>query len=76
MTSSRDTTKSRGRPATGKGTPVTVRMQPPHLAALDAYIATMPAPRPTRPEAMRQALADHLRAKGYLPADHHIDGTG
>ena len=25
-------------------------------------------PEPRRPEAIRRALADHLRAKGYLPA--------
>ncbi len=25
-------------------------------------------PEPRRPEAVRRALADHLRAKGYLPA--------
>lgn len=35
---------------------------------------------PSRPEAIRLALVDHLRAKGYLPASadspDHIDGTG
>ncbi|MGI4764661.1 MAG: hypothetical protein ACRYGP_06310 [Janthinobacterium lividum] len=38
------------------------------LAALDAFAADQPEPAPGRPEAVRRVLADHLRAKGYLPA--------
>lgn len=34
--------------------------------ALDAWIADQPDPKPTRPEAMRHALTEHLKAKGYL----------
>ncbi len=68
MTSTRDTKNLGGRPATGQGTPITVRVQPPQLAALDAWISEQPEPRPGRPEVMRVALSDYLRAKGYLPA--------
>lgn len=50
---------SRGRPATGKGTPVTVRLQPDQLAALDAWIGKQSQPM-TRPEAVRRILQDHL----------------
>lgn len=35
--------------------------------ALDGWIASEPDPQPSRSEAVRRALADHLRAKGYLP---------
>ncbi len=42
-------------------------MHDPMLAALDAFAADQPEPAPSRPEAVRRALADHLRAKGYLP---------
>ena len=38
------------------------------LNALDAFAADQPEPAPGRPEAIRRALADHLRAQGYLPA--------
>ena len=70
-----ETEKSRGGRPRVDATPITVRVPPRQLTALDAYIAALPDPRPSRPEAMRQALAEHLRTKGYLPADH-IDGTG
>lgn len=49
-----------GRPATGKGTPVQVRLQPDMLAALDALIDRSPDPKPSRPEAVRQILATAL----------------
>ncbi len=39
----------------------------PDAGALDAYRGRTGA-EPSRPEAVRRALADHLRAKGYLPA--------
>lgn len=48
--------KKRGPPATGKGVPVQVRLQPPQLAALDGWIEAQPAPQPTRPEAIRQLI--------------------
>ena len=45
-----------------------VRVHDPLLSALDAFAADQGEPVPSRPEAVRRALADHLRAKGYLPA--------
>ncbi|MCJ2125099.1 hypothetical protein [Methylobacterium sp. J-077] len=45
---------------------MTVRLQPEHAAPLDAWIADLPDPKPSRPEAIREALAEHLKAKGYL----------
>ena len=57
-----------------------MRMDRTVLNALDAFAADQPDPAPGRPEAVRRALAEHLRAKGYLPAGadsaDHIDGTG
>jgi hypothetical protein len=47
--------KGRGRPATGQGTLVGVRLQPAHLEALDAWIATQNPPV-TRPEAIRAMM--------------------
>jgi hypothetical protein len=60
----RDVRKSRGRPATGKGEPVTIRFQPEQLAAIDAWIARHPDPKPTRPEAVRQIVAGALGSHG------------
>jgi hypothetical protein len=56
--------KARGRPATGQGTLIGVRLQPWHLTALDAWIAKQ-QPRPTRPEAIRGMLETvlHILAK-------------
>ena len=48
--------KKPGPAATGKGEPVVVRMQPPSLAALDAWIGNQKPPHPTRPEAIRQLV--------------------
>lgn len=45
---------------------LTVRMPPDQLAPLDAWIADHPDPKPSRPEAIREAVAEHLKAKGYL----------
>ena len=66
-TSIRDNTKRRGRPkTTGKCTLIGVRLLSPVLDPLDAWIADQPDPKPSRPEAIREALAEHLKAKGYL----------
>ena len=71
--------KRRGRPFAGT-TPIHVRLTAPQLSALDAWIAEQPEPRPSRPEAMRRAATEHLRAIGYPPtaasSADHIDGTG
>jgi len=53
-------TKKIGRPATGIGTLVGVRLQPDQLAKLDAWIAHQPAPTPSRPEAVRRILEARL----------------
>ena len=54
-------TKRKGRPkTTGKGQQIGVRLLPPSLSALDAWIARQPEPRPSRPEAIRRILADAL----------------
>lgn len=58
--------KRRGPPPTGKGTPIMVRIQPPMLAALDAWIGEQPGRKPTRPEAVRKALSDWLIGMGLL----------
>jgi hypothetical protein len=58
--------KSRGRPAIG-ATAVTVRLPPAQLARLDAWIATLADPKPTRPEAIRQILAAAILLGGLDP---------
>ena len=55
----------RGRPAT-HAVPVMVRLHPDQLAALDKFIARHPEPRPSRPEAIRQVLSEHLTGHGHL----------
>ena len=45
-----------------------VRLHDPLLSALDAFASDQGGEILSRPEAMRRAAADHLRAKGYLPA--------
>jgi hypothetical protein len=54
--------KKPGPPATGKGTPITVRLQPPELALLDEWIAEQEIP-PSRPEAIRYHFKRSLAAK-------------
>lgn len=56
----------RGRPATGLGQLIGVRLQPDLLAALDAYIQSVD-PDATRPEAVRRALSEWLEECGHLP---------
>jgi hypothetical protein len=63
--------KKRGPPATGKGEPIMVRIQPDGLMALDGWIKRQDD-KPTRPEAIRRLLEKALggaaaarpRAKG------------
>jgi len=58
--------KKRGPPATGKGEPVVVRMQPPMLAGLDTWIAKQRQPFPTRPEAIRRLVEIALKSESRL----------
>lgn len=44
-----------GRPPVN-ATPVTVRIPPDQLAAVDAWIAAQPEPKLTRPEAIRRLV--------------------
>ena len=57
--------KGPGRPATGKGEMIGVRMQPVPLSALDAFIADQQKPI-SRPEAIRVILMKFFRSKGYV----------
>lgn len=56
-----DIKKSRGRPATGQGSPILVRLQPDLLALLDLWIASQPDPKPTRPDVLRLSLTEMLK---------------
>jgi hypothetical protein len=47
--------KKRGPPATGKGTPIMVRVQPADLVRLDVWIAQQDE-QPSRPEAIRRLV--------------------
>ena len=60
--------KKRGPAPTGKGTQLQVRVHDPLLSALDAFAADQGEKSLSRPEAMRRATTNHLRAKGYLSA--------
>ncbi|MEO6339639.1 MAG: hypothetical protein ABIO39_06345 [Caulobacteraceae bacterium] len=68
--------KRRGRPATGRGQTVGVRMQPGQLAALDAWIAGQSEPF-TRPEAIRAMVAAmlELMARNEATAENHGRGA-
>lgn len=54
--------KKRGPAPTGKGQQVVVRLHPPLMKPLDAWIAAHPDPKPTRPEAIRRLLEKALLA--------------
>lgn len=64
--STRDNAKIRKSRPPQTGTLIGVRLQPPELAQLDAWIADQPEPRPTRPEALRHMARVVL---GYLTKD-------
>jgi len=72
--SSTEKRASRGRPRTD---PVAQHFTMPRelSIALDAFAADQPEPAPSRPETIRRVLADHLRAKGYLPAGDDPEGV-
>jgi len=60
--------KRRGRPPTGTGALIGVRLQPDQLGALDKWIARHPDPKPSRPEAIRRMVTDHLAGERLLPS--------
>jgi hypothetical protein len=51
--------RKRGRPTVGSLN-IGVRVPPDQLAALDAWIAKQPDPKPSRPEAIRQLVDQSL----------------
>jgi hypothetical protein len=55
------TKKKMGRPPTGIGHLVGVRLAPDQLAGLDKWIAAQPDPKPSRPEAIRVLLRERLK---------------
>ena len=67
-------TKTRGRPAIGKGLQVVVRLQPDLLRPLDAWISRQDPPVPTRPAVLRLALKRWLlktdRKRAAIPINN------
>lgn len=61
-----DNQKVRGRPATGVTPMQGVRMPADLLAAVEEWRDDQVEPKPSRAEAIRQILTEHLKAKGYL----------
>lgn len=59
-----ETKKNRGGRPRVNATPVTVRIPPDLLDALDRYASEQNFP--SRPDAIRRALADWLQKAGYL----------
>jgi hypothetical protein len=58
--------RTRGRPRVD-ATPVNTRCPPAELRALDAWIAGQPAPKPSRPEAVRRLVEQALKAQELRP---------
>jgi hypothetical protein len=65
MPSISDTKKVRGRPPTGIGKNVGLRLYPDMEQALDSFIAKQKEPI-GRPEAIRRILTDYLKRRGFL----------
>jgi len=59
------TKKPRGRPRTGIGRNVGLRLYADMEEAIEAWAADQPD-KPSRVEAIRRILDDYLKAKGYL----------
>ena len=55
-------TRKQGRPATGRGTLIGVRLQLSNLSTLDSWISGQPDPKPSRPEAIRRLVEKALEA--------------
>ena len=49
-----------GRPKTGIGKTIGLRLYPEEEAALEAWIAQQPDPKPSKPEAIRRIIRDAL----------------
>jgi hypothetical protein len=57
-----DSRKKRGRPKTGIGKAIGLRLYPDLDAALAQWIKAQPAPRPSRPKAIRRLLEQALKS--------------
>ena len=66
MASIPDNRKSRGRPKTGIGKPVGLRLYPDLEKGLGAWIADQATPKPNVPEAIRRILTDYLKRRGFI----------
>ena len=53
-----------GRPRTGIGPNIGLRLYPELAAAVDAWIAKQPDPKPSRPEAIRRPIGRGPNAEG------------
>lgn len=62
-----DSNKKRGRPVTGIGKAIGLRLYPDLDAAIDKWIKRHPEPKPSRPEAIRLILSEYLSAAGCMP---------
>lgn len=60
--------KKRGRPATGRGQTIGVRMKPDTLAKIDEWRATRD-PVPSRPEVIREMVEAVIRLGGLDKID-------
>jgi hypothetical protein len=52
--------RGRGRPKTGIGKVIGLRLYAQQEAQLDAWIETQPEPKPSKPEAIRRLLGEAL----------------
>lgn len=52
--------RKRGRPPTGIGRNIGLRLYPEMEAAIEAWIARQPDPKPSKPEAIRRLLGEAL----------------
>jgi hypothetical protein len=55
--------KKMGRPPTGIGKTIGLRLYPAMEADLDAWIDAQPGPKPSKPEAIRRLLAEALQRR-------------
>ena len=54
--------RGRGRPKTGIGKVIGLRLYAEQEAKLDAWIEAQPEPKPSKPEAIRRLLGDALKS--------------